>query len=112
MKRTTRRRRYRRRKAAEQANRISRPAAVAEPSSAPSEPAEEPIGGIMPDQHSEKIHLPFEIAPDNEALVAREEPSGDAPQPTARDEHEDGADAPDDDHASIVEERAPKEPSA
>lgn len=83
MKHTTRRRRYRRRKAAEQANRISRPGAVAEPTSAPSEPAEEPSVGIMPDQHSEKIDLPFEIAQDNEDLVASEESSGDAP-PTHR----------------------------
>ena len=112
MKRTSRRRRYRRRKAAEQANRISHPTAVAERSSAPSEPAEEPIVGIMPDEHSEKIDLPFEIAHDKEDLVASEEPSGDASQPTARDEHKDHADAADDDHASIVEERVAKEPSA
>ncbi len=109
MKRTARRRRYRRRKAAEHANRTSHPAAVAEPSFAPSEPAEEPIVGIRPDQHSEKIDLPFEIAQDNEDLVASEEPSGDAPQPTAREDHDDTAD---DRHASIEEERVPKEPSA
>ncbi len=109
MKRTAHRRRYRRRKAAEQANRTSHPAGVVE---MPTEPAEDPIVGITPEQHREKIHLPFEIAQDNEVLVASEEPNGDAPQPTARDVPEDHDDAAESDHASNEEERAPKEPSA
>ncbi len=111
MKHTARRRRYRRRKAAEEANRLSNPAAVVDLSLASSEPAEETIVGIMPERHK-KIDLPFEIAQENEVLVASEEPNGEAPQPSARDEHEDHDGAADDDHDSIEEESVPKEPSA
>ncbi len=70
MKHTARRRRHRRRKAAERANSISRPTAFAEPSPAPSGPMEEPIVGTMPGKHSEKIDLPFEIAGERPSMTS------------------------------------------
>ncbi len=109
MKRTAHRRRYRRRKAAEHANRISRPTAVLE---LPPKHTEGPSVGIIPDQQAEKINLPFEIAQDNEVLVASEELNGDAPQPTASEAHEEPDNAAEDVDTTIEEEPVPNEPSA
>ncbi len=78
MKRTAYRRRYRRRKAMERANRHSRTAPVTEPLPAPTELAEDSIVGIMHNQKSKKIDLPFEIAQENEAGVVSEKANGEA----------------------------------
>lgn len=76
MKRTAQHRRYRRRKAVERANRQSHPTAVAELPLTPTAPPEDPIVGMINSHESERIDLPFEIAQDNEVLVASDDAHG------------------------------------
>ncbi|MCH7776072.1 MAG: tetratricopeptide repeat protein, partial [Gemmatimonadetes bacterium] len=110
MKRTAYRRRHRRRKAVEQANRHSLTVPVTEPLPAPTELAEDSIVGIMRSRKSERIDLPFEIAQENEAAVVSEEANGKAAsEPTApQDELSEGKQAVDSNTATTE----PEEPSA
>ena len=116
MKRTAQHRRYRRRKAVEQANRQSHPAAVAEPPLTSTVPPEDPIVEMINSHESERIHLPFEIAQDNEVVVASDEAHGGATSEPAGpgDEFQEGEAAVDSKTAGPEAEHdaVPEEPSA